>query len=309
MNYLIGIDGGATNTCCVITDLDYNIIHECKSGPANLLVSEKDKLFDTVFNLINDCKNKLLIDDNDIGAIGIAMAGAGRVSQAEKFKNDFYAYSSAKGFKIRGLIVDTDARASLEGAFKGGCGAILISGTGSIILGKDNDGNIHRAGGYGRLIGDEGSGYSIGRKGLKAISRMMDGRCLSTQLYKLVADKFNIASQENLINAVYLEGVEIPSVAPLVIEAAQSGDEICSNIVDEECEELILHVRALADKLKLDKMPLVFNGSIISTENFLSKRLKEKLNKTLPFVEIRMPEYPPAVGAAIIARNNLKIKM
>lgn len=309
MNYLIGIDGGATNTRCVITDLDYNIIHECKGGPANLLVCEKDKLFDTVYNLINDCKSKLLIDDNDIGAVGIAMAGAGRVNQAEKFKNDFFAYSSSKGFKIRGLIVDTDARASLEGAFKGGSGAILISGTGSIILGKDNDGNIQRAGGFGRLIGDEGSGYLIGRKGLKAISRMMDGRGLSTQLYKLVSDKFHIATQENLINAVYLEGIDIPSVAPLVIEAAQSGDEICSNIVNEECEELILHVRAMAEKLKLEKMPLVFNGSVISTENYLSKTLKEKLTKHLPSVDVREPEYPPAVGAAIIARNNLKIKM
>lgn len=309
MNYLIGIDGGATNTRCVITDLDYNIIHECKGGPANLLVSEKEKLFDTLFNLINDCKNKLLIDDNDIGAVGIALAGAGRKNQAESFNNDFLNFASSKGLNLAGLIVDTDARAALEGAFKGKSGAILISGTGSIILGKDEDGILHRAGGFGRLIGDEGSGYSIGRKGLTAISRMLDRRCLSTELAKLVTEKFNIVTQENLINAVYLEGLDIPSIAPLVIEAARSGDEICSNIVDEECEELILHARAMAEKLKLEKMPLVFNGSIISTENFLSKRLKEKLNKTLPFVEIKQPEFPPAVGAAIIARNNLKTKM
>ena len=63
----------------------------------------------------------------------------------------------------------------MQGAFPNEAGCILIAGTGSIIYGKDENGNIYRVGGFGRLLGDEGSGFSIGRKGLQAAAKYFDG--------------------------------------------------------------------------------------------------------------------------------------
>ncbi len=77
---------------------------------------------------------------------------------------------------IKKFVVESDARVALEGAFSGNPGSILIAGTGSIMFGKDSKGNIHRVGGFGRILGDEGSGFHIARSGLTAVAKQFDGR-------------------------------------------------------------------------------------------------------------------------------------
>ncbi|OGU59877.1 MAG: hypothetical protein A2V66_05080 [Ignavibacteria bacterium RBG_13_36_8] len=305
MNYLIGIDGGASKTNCVITDLNLNIVHKCTGGPSNFLVGGIDESVNIILNLIDTCAEKLMIDYNDVGAIVLGIAGAGREESAEYFKERILRQAGKLRNSLKSLCVVSDARIALEGAFSGNAGCVFIAGTGSILLCKDSSGEIHRVGGYGRVIGDEGSGYSIGRKGLNAMAKSYDGRCLKTMLEKIFEEKFDVKNTDSLIEAVYSKNMDIASIVPLVINCAEKNDEVCLNILEEECEEIILHIRAALAKTKEPALKLCLVGGLVENENFYSVLLREKISKALPEVEIQAPQYPPEIGAVLIAKKKL----
>ena len=142
-------------------------------------------------------------------------------------------------------------------------------------------GDIHRVGGFGRLIGDEGSGYSIGKRGIQAISKFYDGRGKITMLSELVAKHNQINNSEELINAVYKNNFDIASVAEHVIYAAEKNDEVCKKIIDEETDELILHIRTMKEKLKLEILDVYFAGSIITNDNHFSQVLRRKIKEKI----------------------------
>lgn len=305
MNYLIGIDGGASKTKCVITDFKLNVIHECTGEPSNFLIKGAAAVSDSILDLILDCKQNLVIDFKDIGAVVLGATGAGREKHAIELKEAILHTAKKRGISLNSLSVFSDARIALEGAFSGNPGCILIVGTGSIMFGKDADGIIHRVGGFGRFIGDEGSGYTIGRKGLKAVARSIDGRCLPTILREYAKEKFDIPADDVLITKIYSEGLDIASFAPLVLEGADNNDETCINILENECEELILHVRAMMAKLNVSPFRLSLIGSMIDRDNYYSRLFIRKLNKAMPEVLIQKPDHPPEYGAVMLAKQKL----
>ncbi|MFC2134099.1 N-acetylglucosamine kinase [Bacteroidota bacterium] len=305
MNYLIGIDGGASKTRCVITDFQLNVIHGCTGEPSNFLIRGSKVVSNTILDLIEDCKDNLIIDAKDIGAVVIGTTGAGREKHANELKDEILNTASERGISITSLCVFSDARIALEGAFSGEPGCILIVGTGSIMFGKDADGNIIRIGGLGRFIGDEGSGYSIGRKGLKSVARSFDGRCLPTILKEMAKEKFGISSEEQLITEIYSNNFDIASFAPAVLEGALLDDETCINILEDESEELILHVRAMMPKLNVSPVKLSLIGSLVKNDNIYSTFFLNKLRKYLPEVILQKPEHPPEYGAVLLAKQKL----
>ena len=304
MKYLVGMDGGATKTDCVTTDIDGNVLHKCTGGPANFLIIGTDKVCNTLFNLITECKTKLNAEYSDFQSIVLGTTGAGRRSDAEKLENTFKEFAKSKGTSLN-FYVDSDARIALEGAFSGKPGSILIAGTGSIMFGKDINGKILRVGGYGRFIGDQGSGYNIGRKGLSAIAKYYDGRGDHTMLTKIFTDKFKIETPEGLIVAIYKNNFDIASVAPLVIEAAEKDDEVCNSIVQEETDELILHILAMVKKINLPEFKLALIGSLITTDNYYSRIFRKKIEMLAVKVSIKTPELQPAMGAVLMAKKRI----
>lgn len=308
MKYIIGMDGGGTKTKCVVADFDLNLKFECTGGPSNFLMQGTEKVSETLLKLIDECRENLKAEYSDFAAVLIGTTGAGRRTDAEKLENDFVDHISKKGVKLNLFRVESDARIALEGAFAGKPGSILIAGTGSIMFGKDREGNIQRVGGFGRFIGDEGSGFVIGKKGLIAASKEYDGRGLKTQITKMIADEFGISDTSALITEIYKNNFDIASVAPLVIKAAEHEDELCLNILDEETEELILHIRAMKKHLKEENMRLSLIGGTITTDNFYAKIFKDKIKRHLPNVILQQPEYPPAMGAVLMAKEHLNSK-
>ncbi len=308
MEYIIGMDGGGTKTHCLITDLDGKVLFECSGGASNFLVIGTEKVSETLFELIRNCKEQLNINFSEIKSILLGTTGAGRRNDAEKLENAFKEFSKKRGLNFDCFNVESDARIALEGAFSGQPGSILIAGTGSIMFGKDSEGKIHRVGGFGRFLGDEGSGYVIGKKGLAAVSKEFDGRGNHTNISNLVKEKFGIDTSEKLINEIYKNNFDIASAAPLVIEAGEQGDTIALKIIDEETDELIAHFLAMAKKLKQPVMNVAFIGGIITHENIYSRNLKKKVILRLPDVKIKEPDHSPAVGAVLMAMEILKLK-
>jgi N-acetylglucosamine kinase-like BadF-type ATPase len=299
MKYFIGIDGGGTKSDCIITDENYNQLYSLKEGPLNLLSSPPSESSRTILQLINSCLSKLKITLAHLDCVGIGAAGAGRIEDSEKLEVNLKALLP----QYINLKVTTDADAALEGAFNGKPGCILISGTGSIILGKDQNGIIHRCGGFGKILGDEGSGYMLGKKALIAAAKEFDGRAEKSLITGLLKDKYQIQSGQDIINAVYKNDLDIAGVAPLVLAAAGNNDKVALRIIDEETEELLNLISCMIKKLKQEKMEISFTGKLISTINIYSNTLKNKLTDSFKSIKIKAPEYSPAMGAVFIAKK------
>jgi N-acetylglucosamine kinase len=303
MDYYIGIDGGGTKTKAVLIDDNLKIISEDIGGPSNFLVFDIDTVANSLIELIGNVLNKGNIDSQNVKKILLGTAGAGRKEDAERLENKLYKVAKTKSIIINNFKVESDARIALEGAFAGKPGSILIAGTGSIMFGKDSNGKIHRVGGFGRLLGDEGSGFHIGRAGLNAVAKSFDGRANKTLLTDLVKEKFDIANSTQLINEVYKNNFDIPQVAPLVIDAALKGDKICTEILNAEVDELIAHIVAMKEKIKTDVLNVSLIGGTITTDNFYAEKFRNKINE-LPKVKLKEAELPPDMGAALLAKEN-----
>lgn len=303
MKYLIGMDGGGTKTKCILTDINLNPVFETSGGPSNFLVIGTEKVSGTILNLISDCTAHQNITSNDIESIILGTTGGGRKNDAEILESQIIKDAPDKSIVIKKFRVESDARIALEGAFSGSAGSILIAGTGSIMFGKDEAGNIHRVGGFGRFIGDEGSGYRIGRIGLNAVARYFDGRAKLTKIADLLEQEFSISSSEDLITEVYRNNFNIASVAPLVFDAAESGDKIAQRILEDEANELLLHISAMKEKLKVQILKVSLIGSLLTTPNYFSYLFNEMVVRKFNDIQIKEAEHSPEYGAALMAKQ------
>jgi N-acetylglucosamine kinase-like BadF-type ATPase len=309
--FVIGIDGGGTKTAASLADLQGNVLAEEVGGPSNFLLIGVEQAAETLFSVADDCCQKAGLSIGQVSTLVAGLTGAGRASEQKRMQEAFEKFSQSKGVSIDSTVIESDARIALEGAFRGGEGIILICGTGSIALGKSRDGRTFRVGGWGRMLGDEGSGFAIGRDGLNAITRHIDGRGKKTLLTELAAKKFNLKTQEEIITAVYRDHFDVAAVAPLVIEAAEQHDIEAERILNKATFELTEHVRTMTLMLESatreqarQKLPLAFIGSVISGESILTNILKHKITFSLPQISMVQPQASPSYGAVLLAINS-----
>lgn len=306
--YIIGIDGGGTKTHAIITNSSGEILKMHFGGPSNFQIIGVEAAAETIFSLIEMCCGSVGCEINDIETVVCGLTGAGRVGDQQRMADGLKKYALSKKSKLKKIIIESDARIALEGAFKGGKGIILIAGTGSIAFGKDNKGNVHRVGGWGRILGDEGSGYYIGRLGLTAVTRQLDGRGEKTKLTSMISKSFELKDQTAIINAVYKNNFDIASVAPLVLQAAEKKDIVCRSIVENAVIELAWHIQVAAEKITSttkkkvkEKIHVAFIGGLIANDTIVSRLLKQYLSVNFPIVEIIPSMASPAYGAIVIA--------
>lgn len=147
-------------------------------------------------------------------------------------------------------------------------GVAIIAGTGSIILGRDGHGKKTRSGGWGYLLGDEGSGYYVAHEGAIAALRYADGRGEPTLLLDLILQHWGLSSHDDIIGQVYIEDskAKIATLSPLVFKAARQGDAIAAQIVRRGAYELALGVKAVCARLDLPTVPLALCGSLLVHE-------------------------------------------
>jgi len=303
VKYIIGIDGGGTKTVCAAADLDGNLLIETTGKSSNFLTSGIEQAVKNLFEVIEGCLFELNADFPNIIQIVIGSAGAGREHDTKLLESRLEKYAEKERIHLNSVKVVSDAVIALEGAFPGKSGCVLICGTGSILYCRDVKGAIYRVGGLGRLIGDEGSGYSIARKGLNAVSKEFDGRGEPTVLTKILKDEFSVNSSDELIQKIYSQDFEISSLAKSVLKSASTGDVISNEILNEEADEIILHIKSVLKKLSSDRIEIVFTGSLIDNENVYSNLIKRKIKESLPLVEVVKPVNPPVVGAILLAKK------
>jgi len=299
MSLFVGIDGGGSKTKCVLADDRLNILSRADGGPSNPLTVGVEQSARLLTNLIKELSLNFNLQEIDSAVIGLA--GAGRKSESGGVRDAIIELLSREKIILKNLEIVSDAEIAIEGAFSGKAGAILIAGTGSIIFGKNRAGELIRAGGNGRILGDEGSGYSIGRKGLNAVAKQFDGRGKNTLLAEILKSEYGIKNRDDLIEKVYNEKFDIASLAKNVIAAAEMKDKICSKILDEEIKELIVHIKSVKKNLVEKKIKLCLSGGLLSSKNYYSKELKKKIEKTFDDVKLNKADHPPEIGAVLLA--------
>lgn len=190
-----------------------------------------------------------------------------------------------------------------------GCkdGISVIAGTGSVAYGQ-YAGRSARAGGWGEIIGDEGSAYWIAREGLNLFSRMSDGRTPRGPLYELVRARLGISLDLDLCARIYGESGGVRSVfaqfAVLVHEAAQAGDAQAAAIFDRAARELVDCVVAVRRLLAMpDRIvtPVSHSGGVFNGAALASRAFRSALEAANLGFEYRAPLYSPELGAALYA--------
>ena len=303
--YVIGIDGGATKTAAVVCDLKKSILAEAHTGGSNALNIGFDTAAQTILDLIEECRRTLDCTISRFGSIVAGLAGMGREADRLDMESLLKKIAVERGWHLTDVSVESDARITLEGAFGGKPGIVIIAGTGSLVVAKDAKGAMHRAGGWGRIIGDDGSAYDIGREALRAVAHAIDGTGPKTALTKLLAVNFNLDSQESIINAVYKNSFDIAGIAPFVIQAAGKSDAAADEILRKEAFLLADGVGVLLRHVRSKNVPLAFAGGLLSMNSTYSKILQAILKKRFPKIRFQDPQQGPALGAALLAIRNM----
>jgi N-acetylglucosamine kinase-like BadF-type ATPase len=309
--YIIGIDGGGTKTTAVLCAFDESILAEAQGDSSNFQIIGIERSAHTILDLVETCCHSVGCSVMQIGAIVTGVAGAGRPNDQKSMYDGIMDLARTRNLTLNNLAVESDARIALEGAFGGKPGMIVIAGTGSIVFGKDERGNTYRAGGWGRFIGDEGSGYAIGQQAFRAVARSLDDHSKKTKLTKFFGEKFGMNTQETIIHSLYTENFDIASVVPTVIETASKGDKVAKKILDEAALELVGIIEVALKKINRNlknptKRPLAFVGGLLADEQYYSRRVISVIRKNSLPVSIRQAESSPVVGAALMAIELLK---
>ncbi len=305
MKYYIGIDGGGTKSTCILVDEQKKQLCECKGGPTNFLHIGAEKAAETIFNLIESCKEKNKVHQNQIESVFIGTTGGGRRVEAQSLEKALRVLAHTKHITYKNMYVESDALVALEGAFNGNPGSILIAGTGSIMYGKDSKDRVYRVGGCGRIIGDEGSAFQLGRKGLISIARHLDGRGESTLMTQFLQRDYKIEFQEDLITEIYSHNFDIANFSRTVVHAAEQGDLSALKIVQDEINELIEHIRTMHRKITVQNLEVCFIGSLITTENFFSNTLNLRITEELPDIRLKKAKSSPAFGAVLLGLKRI----
>ena len=307
MKYLVGVEGGGTKTNVAIADESGKILCRAVSGPSNFLIIGIEKASENIIDGINICLKELNIDKSALFAIMLGLTGAGRAFEQNSMKYGFKSFSAVLGFRFEHVVVDSDARISLEAAFPNKAGMVLIAGTGSIMFGKDDEGNTFRVGGWGRIIGDEGSGFFLGKLALRAVAQTIDGRGEKTLLTEMFAELYKLSSLETIIKSIYTDNFDIASLAVTVFEAAEKGDKIAISILDKTVDALCLHIKTMVEKIKFkDSLGLSFTGSILTNDNYVRTNVLQVLKDKYPFLVLNEAQSDPLEGAIIMAINATK---
>jgi N-acetylglucosamine kinase-like BadF-type ATPase len=202
------------------------------------------------------------------------------------------------------VTASADYEIALVGAVGHTHGIVVISGTGSAAYGANHDGRSMRQGGFGYLLGDEGSGYWLGREALSHILREMDGRARPSEITPRILAAIGATHALGVIPWLYHAPKprvsEIAALAPLVIRLAEEGDPVAQGYVARAASELAQMVRNLQDRLDLHDAPIAFVGGNLERNN----RLVEVLMRRLHLQERPAAKYSPAVGAALLAAQN-----
>ena len=296
--HVLGIDAGGTKTVCLLADESGTILSEARGPGANLHAAGELAVEKVLHELMERAIGDLTVVP---AAICLGIAGVDREDEAQVVR----AMMRRIGYKSRVLVVN-DALIALVAGAGDEPAIVLIAGTGSIAYGRNGSGEAARAGGWGHMIGDEGSGYWIGREALAAVMRGADGRGPETGLAGEILAHFNVSDVSRLPRIVYdreSPRMSVAALGPIIQRVASEGDAVATRILERAAEELVLAAQSVTMRLEMrgDRFTFYLAGGAFQVVPWLTSELERRLREVAPRSRVQMLGQEPAVGAVWLA--------
>lgn len=293
--YLLGIDGGATKTLAAVLDLDRATLHLGHGGPSNQDAVGVRAAGKALFDAANQALAGAQITDAQLDAAVLAVAG----TDTDAVVDHVHSERSAEWIVVGDVV---GAWATATGA-RPGVG--VISGTGSNVFGVARDGSAWRAGGWGHLLGDEGSGYWLGLQSIKAALRDREASGPPTALSDAVVQFFGADSVETLAPLVYskpLTKSEIAAFAAQTARIAERGDEVARSLYQVGAHELAQQIAAVVDQTALrGAFPVGLIGSAYKAGAVFVDPLTRAIHEFAPEARVSVVEMAPVGGSLLLA--------
>jgi N-acetylglucosamine kinase-like BadF-type ATPase len=300
--YFFGIDGGGTRSRIALTDGEGILLASSEAGSTNIYSVTKEEVFANLSQLLDSCMEKAGLSKQDLAAGCFGSAGLGRASEQKLFRG-FFDSLLGQEFPVK---LCTDGEILLCGGLEKLEGYCLIAGTGSIALGRSQDGAMIRSGGHGYMLGDEGSASWIGRIAIARILRSLEDRDLPTNMLPDILEAAGLVHKDELIPYVHHDAdkAKIAKLAPTVTKAGRRGDPLAIDILHIGAEELALLVKSvLSQSPWITQKELVIAGGVMEHDEIVTNKLKEILARDLPDLSISLPKGTALQGACMLALN------
>ncbi|CAN5710237.1 BadF/BadG/BcrA/BcrD ATPase family protein [soil metagenome] len=259
MSYIVGIDGGGTRTTLALADQSGHEILR-RTGPAGLVDPRRPTATAEMLTALVRESLAAAGLEGPATALCAGLAGVGNAAEREMVESALVREGVAQSVCVR-----SDGETALHGALSGEAGILLIAGTGSIAYGRSEDGRVEKCGGWGMIVGDEGSGYALGRAALGAALSDVDGRGPPTRLRPVLLNALGLSLPDAIPPwAGRAEKSEIAALAVHVLRLAEEGDSVAERLARASASALADHAAALVRRLApwTAPIPVVFHGGV-----------------------------------------------
>lgn len=296
--FYLGVDGGQSSTTALISTETGCIVGRGKGGPCNHVRTSEGqaKFLRAVGGCVEGACREAGLDTSAIIFQSACLGFSGGAEDKEAYSRELIRSSSYK--------ITHDADIALSGATAGQPGIIIIAGTGSMGFGRNAAGKTCRAGGWGYVFGDEGGGFDLTRRALRAALRYEEGWGPSTTLRAILLEAAGAQDANDLLHRFYTAEYSrtgIASFAPLVTRAAEAGDAAAREILNSAAEKLSSFVEAVYRQLFQagDRVRVAYAGGVFQSSLLLA-RLQEHVRESIG-CEVSRPSFGPAAGAVLEA--------
>lgn len=303
MNRLIlGIDGGGSNTRALLAGPDGAVLGRGFAPSSNFqsvgFPAAAAAIQQAIVEAFGAAGVALSLP---VAALCLGLAGVGRPADRARME----AWAGSQRIAERCIVV-TDAEPVLAAGTPAGWGVALISGTGSVCFGRAPQGDTLQVGGWGYLLGDEGSGYDLAVRALRLATRTADGRADAHALLAAILSHLSLEQPEALVRRVYggdTSPAAIAALAQPVVALAEAGDTHALALLAEGAGQLALMAKAAAHKLELAAAPLALAGGLLGASAALRRMIGAELGaawEPVTYVD------EPARGTLLLARRLLE---
>ncbi|MDZ7269868.1 MAG: hypothetical protein ONB48_21505 [candidate division KSB1 bacterium] len=297
--FILGIEGGGTalSGCLLRGD---GVILACAQAEPVIYAQVRGGISQPILQLLRRLQQQAQLPPQPVDFAGVCSTGIGRATDRQIVSEALAAVNLA-----RHLTVDSDAMSALTGAFAGAPGIIVAAGTGSFAFARTGEGQFVRVGGWGYLLGDEGSGFALARNAINAALQDWDGRGEATSLRRVFERHFEVESIELSISKIYQPGFDrghMAKLAPLVFAEAEAGDAVAQRLIAETGFALGLHARAALARFHTQQtIPLALLGGLFHRRELLLPSFWQALGAAQARLRLVEPRFPPVIGGALLA--------
>jgi len=293
--YLLGVDGGATKTLAAVLDLQEHALHVGHAGPSNEDAVGPEQAVAALLQAADGAIEAAGIERGELGSAVLAIAGTNTDSIATHLRRT----------RDDGWIVVNDVVGAWATVAAGGPAVAAIAGTGSNVFGVGPGGRSWRTGGWGHLLGDEGSGYWLGLESIRAALRDRDASGPATRLGEVACAFFEVADIEAVVALVYAKPLTKSEIAALAVETgrlAEQGDEVAIELYRRGAAELGGQIAAVITQTELSgRFTVGLIGSAYRAGEVFIGPLREYLSRSSPEAEIARVEMAPVGGSLTLA--------